>query len=405
MNFNFNNPRIRVGSASGQSSASHIGVTRITRRSRGTERRNRRVARSPRPEKTLWRRKALVFLSTVRIRSGNHPRHQGWRLSRWVTVNIHIARSAGEVEALASHWQSLSHNSSRKTLFQSYEWNLLAARAFADREAPYVVSAESDSGHAIIPAALARDGTLVTFLGETLFDYRDVLSEGDADPLVEGWRELESLGKQLWIHGIREGHGERWRAFDPQTFAEAPYVSGMGADEFAQAHTRAGRLVRRLQAKGVTFEQHSGSETSLLRTIYTNKARQLGGTENNLFADQRRIDFMIAAADLGRTEIFTLESEGALIAGLVTLRDASVRRFYTIYYDLAWSHWSPGTALMFEVTRHSLAEGLSCDYMTGRQNHKHRFATGTVRLLRVDASPKQLHSSLGRLAADQAMAA
>ena len=345
------------------------------------------------------------FSSTVRIRSGNHPRHQGWRLSRWVTVKIHIARSAGEMETLASRWQSLFHNSARKTLFQSYEWNLLAARAFADREVPYVVSAESNSGRAIIPAALAPDGTLLTFLGETLFDYRDVLSEGDADPLVAAWRELESLGRQLWVHGIREGHGERWRAFDPQKFDEAPYVSGMGADEFAQAHTRAGRLMRRLDAKGVTFQQHSGSETPLLRTIYTNKARQLKETENNLFADQRRIDFMIATAALGRTEIFTLESEGALIAGLVTLLDAGVRRFYTIYYDLAWARWSPGTALMFEVTRRSLAEGLSCDYMTGRQNHKHRFATGSARLLRVDASSEQLHWSVERLAAGQAMAA
>jgi CelD/BcsL family acetyltransferase involved in cellulose biosynthesis len=320
-------------------------------------------------------------------------------------VKIDIARSAAEMEDFASRWQSLFHNSSRKTLFQSYDWNLLAARIFADRESPYVISAESDSGRAIIPAALARDGTLVTFLGETLFDYRDVLAEGGPEPLIAAWRELEALEQQLWVQGIRDERPERWPAFEPQAFAEAPYVSAMNADEFATSHSRAARLLRKLEGKGVTLHQHSGSETSLLRAIYSNKARQLEGADNNLFADERRIDFMVTAAGLGSTEIFTIESDGAMIAGLVILRDGDVRRFYTIYYDLAWADWSPGTALTFEVTRQSLAEGLSCDYMTGRQNHKHRFATGSVRLLRVDASPEQLHAGVSRLATSLTMAA
>jgi len=321
-------------------------------------------------------------------------------------VKIHIARSAGEMEELASRWHSLFLNSPRLTIFQSYEWNLLAARMFTDRESPYVVCAESDSGRAIIPAAIARDGSLVTFLGETLFDYRDVLAEGDADPLVACWRELDKLEQQVWVHGIRDDHAEHWRAFQPQVFAEAPYVSAVSADEFARSHSRAARLMRRLEAKGVNLQQQAGTESSLLRAIYSNKARQLEGTENNLFADERRIDFMIAAAtELGGTEVFTLESEGAMIAGLVTFRDRDVRRFYTIYYDLAWADWSPGTVLTFEVTRQSLAEGLSCDYMTGRQNHKHRFATGSVPLLRVDASPEQLHAAMERLARGVSLAA
>jgi CelD/BcsL family acetyltransferase involved in cellulose biosynthesis len=163
--------------------------------------------------------------------------------------------------------------------------------------------------------------------------------------------------------------------------------------------------MRRLDRKGVFFQQRSVSETSLLRSIYANKSHQLAAADNNLFADQRRIDFVIAAADLGCTEIFTLESQGALIAGLVTLRDAGVRRFYTIYYDLAWADWSPGTALVFEVTRRSLAEGLACDYLTGHQHHKHRFAMGSMGLLRIDASPEQLRSSLQRMAKGLSVAA
>ncbi|MBV9608490.1 MAG: hypothetical protein JO187_02940, partial [Acidobacteria bacterium] len=236
-------------------------------------------------------------------------------------VKIEIARSAAEMETLSSRWQSLFQSSSRKTLFQSYEWNLLAARVFSQREAPYVVSVESESGRSIVPAAIARDGTLVTFLGETLFDYRDVLTEGDSDALIAAWREIEGLGQQLWVHGIRDDHAERWSAFEPVPFAEAPCVSPISADEFARSHNRAARLMRRLDAKGVSFHQHPGSETSFLRAIYTNKARQLEGTANNLFVDKERIDFMVAAAEMGSTDVFTLESDGAMIAGLVTFRD------------------------------------------------------------------------------------
>ena len=60
------------------------------------------------------------------------------------------------------------------------------------RETPHVIVAESDSGMAIIPAV--RRERELGLIGETLFDYRDVLSAGEPELLEHAWRELARLG-------------------------------------------------------------------------------------------------------------------------------------------------------------------------------------------------------------------
>ena len=114
----------------------------------------------------------------------------------------------------------------------------------------------------------------------------------------------------------------------------------------------------------------------------------MAGDPHNLFVDQLRIHFVLAAAaaEPDAWEIFTLERESHVVAALVTFSDRGVRRFYTVYYDHGWSRYSPGTALLYEATRLSLAEGLDCDYMTGEQSHKMRLATSRVPLYRVELS-------------------
>jgi CelD/BcsL family acetyltransferase involved in cellulose biosynthesis len=74
------------------------------------------------------------------------------------------------------------------------------------------------------------------------------------------------------------------------------------------------------------------------------------------------------------------------VAALVTFQDGKVRRFYTTWFDPQWSRHSPGVALLFEATRLSLAEGLTCDYMTGEQDYKLRLATGAVPLYRASGA-------------------
>ena len=177
-------------------------------------------------------------------------------------------------------------------------------------------------------------------------------------------------------------------------FSEAPCVRPQEATGFAVAHSRAGRLVRRLERRGAELKRYDGSATELLRRIYVRKAAQFS---DNLFADPRRVEFMVQAAALApaAADVFTFEILGAMIAALVTLRDGHVRRFYTTWFDDAWAHYSPGTALLFEVTWRSLAEGLECDYMTGTQRQKLRFSTGSIPLFRAEASAKQLAQIAG----------
>src|SRR5438309_3351122 len=100
---------------------------------------------------------------------------------------VRMATSPAEMEDLRSRWDSL-HLAGGHTIFQSYGWNQVAARIFARREAPVIVLAESDSGMAIIPACFAKYTKKLSLLGETLFDYRDVLHVGDIDVLQTAWK-------------------------------------------------------------------------------------------------------------------------------------------------------------------------------------------------------------------------
>jgi CelD/BcsL family acetyltransferase involved in cellulose biosynthesis len=108
---------------------------------------------------------------------------------------------------------------------------------------------------------------------------------------------------------------------------------------------------------------------------------------------------MVAACGMNPAacEVFVFETAARIVAGLVTFLDRQVRRFYTIWFDPSWAQLSPGTALVYEVTRRSLAAGLDCDYMTGEQPHKTRFATSAVPLFQVDASA----GSIARMAGDE----
>ena len=299
-------------------------------------------------------------------------------------MRLRIACSPAGIDLLRSHWERL-YSAERHTVFQTFAWNRLAAEVFADREQPYVVYAETSTGTALIPAAIAA-GRL-TFLGEALFDYRDVLVAGDGEALSAAWRELSHLGLPLALLAVRPG--EPWRGIDLRPFSEAPCVRAQDIQKLT-SHSRVARLVRRLERLGAKLMHNDGTATELLRSIYVRKAAQIGG--DNLFDDARRVEFMLRALALvpAAVDVFTLETAGAMIAALVTLRDGQVRRFYTTWFDHAWAHHSPGTALLFEVTRRSLAEGLDCDYMTGAQPHKLRFGTASIPLFRAEASAEQL---------------
>jgi len=308
-------------------------------------------------------------------------------------LKIVVARSAAEMERLKPAWQTLAATQSY-TIFQSFEWNRLAAGHFASREAPFVVMAESDSGSAIVPAAIAYNSEL-TLLGEMLFDYRDYLHAGAVTALASAFEQLARLGCPLSVTAIRGEHrAEAWRPLQPASFCRAPGVrrADMTADEFASEHNRLGRQLRRLTRQKVELRQCDGRSSSLLRHIYDQKSAQFNGSGVNIFGDWQRAQFLVAAAamDASRCEIFTLETASQLVAALVTFRDGDVRRFYTIYFNPAWGEFSPGTVLVYVVTQRSLAEGVDCDYMTGEQPHKMRLARSFVPLYRLQAGAESL---------------
>ena len=294
----------------------------------------------------------------------------------------HLQGAWSELQASAAH-----------TLFQSFAWNRLAASVFAACEQPYAVYVESDSGAAIIPAAIADHG--ITLLGEALFDYRNVLHTGDLAILKRAWQEIAALRRPLFFTALREEQASRcWREFHPQSFVSAPCVrlDDTDAEQFASRHRRLGSRLRRLLRNGIEFRKQSSPPAELIRHIYELKAAQMPGS---LFGDPARVNFMTAACACTGCDLYTLIRDGELIAALVTFRDGHTRRFYTSYYSHQWAHFSPGIVLLYEATRCSLAEGLNCDYMTGEQSHKMRLATGKVPLFRVETSWDKIASISG----------
>jgi CelD/BcsL family acetyltransferase involved in cellulose biosynthesis len=282
------------------------------------------------------------------------------------------------------------------TMFQTFAWNRLAAELFRDRQQACVVWAESDRGAAIIPAAIHRANGTVELLGDALFDYRDVLCAGDDELLRLAWEQVAAYGKPLHVVSLRgRAANSRWQDFPRSPFANAPQVERSAIDEdgFRLAHSRLGRHMRRLQRLGIVLRVHSGSDAAAVRHLYECKRTYFAAEADNLFRDQRRCDFMVAAAAIeqSRCELFTFEDDGGmLIAGLVTFRDSDIRRCYTIYFHPEWARYSPGIALLYEVTARSLAEGLSCDYMTGEYPYKLRLANASRPLYEVAVSAQEL---------------
>ncbi len=316
---------------------------------------------------------------------------------------ITIARSVREMTELRSLWQSLCR-SETSTVFQDFHWNLLALTMFAGREEPFIVCARASCGVAIIPTVLRRSDDTLRLLGEELFDYRGFLHQGDEEVLACALARLAPLGRRLEVVAMREPL-QSGIDLPLQPFSAAPAVlaGDIAADAFSAAHVRLARNLRRLERLGYRLRTHRGDNSRLVRDIYQRKAAQAPGS---LFEDPLRIQFLINAGLFhpATFEIFTLESGASLGAALVTLRDGSSRRFYTGWFDPTLDKHSPSLALIYEVTRQSLAGGLDCDYMTGEQPYKLRLATRSVPLYRLCAIPTQL-AELSSLAAPEMHAA
>lgn len=294
------------------------------------------------------------------------------------------------MDRLRPAWDAL-YKPGQHTIFQSFAWNQLAAAHFADREAPLLVSAETESSAAIIPGCVCGDR--ISLLGDMLFDYRAVLHDGGPEALNAAFSYLADFDLPLEVTGVRECDVRDFGRIEPAFFCNAPRVQRQNftADQFTAEHSRLGRFFRRLAKQGVELQQFFGDQEQLIRWIYQRKAEQFEGSVQEIFSDPRRIEFMVRAAaiDPSNFEIFAFTERGVgstpgnVIAALITLRDTNVRRFYAVWFDQRWAQYSPGTVLVFAITQRSLAEGLDCDYMTGEQPHKMRLATGMTRLFKV----------------------
>ena len=307
-------------------------------------------------------------------------------------LKVETLRSAHELDKLESRWKWLE-NQGDSTLFQSYKLNRLAAEWFSARESPQVVVAESDAGLAIIPAV--RRERELGLIGETLFDYRDVLSSGEPQVLECAWRELARVGLPLQVTALRGHQTEaRWQSLGPTEFCNAPTTRRMdlSAEEFVRAHRKAAKASRRLAREGLRLVRREQELRAVAEWVYRRKA-EWNGKSANLFWDTQRQNFMLYIVCNGICDctVWSYETtDGEIAAVLVSFRHGQIRHYYTIHHDARWESFSPGQVMIFDVTRESLAEGLDVDFMTGEYSYKNRLATAMVPLFQVSAGAAQM---------------
>jgi CelD/BcsL family acetyltransferase involved in cellulose biosynthesis len=307
-------------------------------------------------------------------------------------LKVETLRSAHELDGLRSRWRWLEEQC-ECTLFQSYELNRSAAEWFAARETPHVIVAESDSGLAIIPAV--RRERELGLIGETLFDYRNMLSAGEPEVLEHAWRELARVGLPLEVVALR-GPVVRaqWSSLQPTEFCNAPTTRhrDISAEQFAALHKKSSKASRRWAREGFRLIRRESDLRPIAEWVYRRKA-EWSGKSDNLFGDRQRQDFMLHIIEnhVCNWCVWSYEdSSGEIAAALVTFRRGQCRHFYTIHHDHRWERFSPGQVLIFDVTRESLAEGLDVDFMTGEYVYKNRLATSMVPLFRVAATAEQM---------------
>jgi CelD/BcsL family acetyltransferase involved in cellulose biosynthesis len=302
-------------------------------------------------------------------------------------VRVTIATSLADVLKLRPLWMRLLENSCA-TIFQRFDWNLLALETFAD-EKSYFVAVESDSFAAIVPAVVSNRE--IRLAGGPLFDYRDAVCVGSDAAFIRALERVDDLGLPWNVVGIP--FSTRWPA--AQSWTAAPLVSlrDVSAQAFAERHSRARRSLRRLRDLGASVRVASATY-DVIERIYREKAKEPSGWGENVFQDRRCIEFMRKVVALPEThcDIFLMEVKDDPVAALVTFVDGNVRRFYTTWMDERWSRHSPGIALLYEATCRTLAAGLDCDYMTGEQPYKLRFATRSAPLYKLVGTATRLSS-------------
>ncbi len=318
--------------------------------------------------------------------SGRHPTPISMQNRTRIVENIE------DMQELEQLWNACWQRTPLATVFQDFAWNRAAARHLGSREQPRIIVAEDSGGDTtILPTAIA--GHCVTFLGESLADYRELLTTNpESDSFASAWRTLAEFGLPLRFTALRQTHHRVFDHFSTEDFSAAPSLAHQSAEAFAALHNRMFSRLRKLERQAFRLVERDGTATELLRFLYREKAQ---ADPQSLFCDQARVSMLLEAfAHLGaRVQLSSLERDGNVIAAAVAFLDRDTLRFYTNWYDPAWKHYSPGMVLLYEMTRRALQAGLSCDYLTGEQPYKLRMASGAVALRRVVAGVEQLRTA------------
>jgi len=288
------------------------------------------------------------------------------------------------MDEIAGLWEQF-HRLGDYTMFQCFAWNQLAANVFEDREAPYVVAAETDSGAAIIPAVIVRQSH-VSLLGEEMFDYRDCLWSGEVAVLQKAWAELAKLGLPFRCKAVRGEFGVRWKQFDAEHFTRALSSTPAHARPNVKLETQFDRLL----GQGCCAETVDATSESV-REMYSGRATSQA---LDLFQDPLRMKMVMAMVEHAPegASFHRMVHAGRTVSSVLTFRDGEWGRFYGTHYDRSWFKYSPGVSLAWWVREEIMAAGRKLDYMTGEQHYKQRLADSGSPLYVISANSDKLRS-------------
>src|SRR5215469_1293306 len=111
---------------------------------------------------------------------------------------VWTAQTPNELQRLQPLWNDLCSHSPTATMFQSFALNQLVARKLTS--CLFVVAAETENGAAIIPATIC--GGRLTLPGDCLFDYRDLLTQGDVEAVALALESVVEPGLPLSVSGL-----------------------------------------------------------------------------------------------------------------------------------------------------------------------------------------------------------
>ncbi len=337
-----------------------------------------------------------------------------------MTLRRELVTQTERFNELGAAWDLLLDQSGG-SLFQSHGWILAwwSARMLTEQSRLHIgLCWEGDRLRAVIPCATRRHRGIrvLEWAAKECSDYCDAIAGPSPEAaLAQAWRAIASGGFHVvYLSHIRPDATIRRLASARPACALRPsartdqtlQVGGAGltgagwfkalSKKARNNHTRGRRILGELGGEvGGELGSRSGAVSAGVATgadaarkleqMIDFKRQWLQATNRRspmLRDDARRLRSLVAyLQDRGALQLFSLDCNGELVAGLVSIvHGQQVAPFFSAF-DPRFERASPGTLVIVEQLMWAFDQGLpEVDFLCGDEAYKAKFATSSTRL-------------------------